>query len=128
MNIYNPASSGNLFQNSYQLEKYIKHTAPTSASHNFNSVFTDPSTVAYKDYIVSTVNSGSVEVDNRNSVNITWVASKDTGMSFKNGSFHSKTDAVKVVFHDNQFKIHAYPIPSTGVLRKKCNICGKLTL
>lgn len=115
----------NLFDTQYQLEKYLKHTTPLS-TYNFNSIFSDPSTVAYRDYIVDTVSSGHVQVDNSGRINIVWVASRGTGVSYQNGNFHSNADAVKVVFHDDQFKIHGYPTQSTELAGYNCCVCGKV--
>lgn len=120
---YRPAIPENLFHSEYQLDKYIKHTTPTS-DYNFNSIFTNPSTSVYKDYIVSCVSSGYVQIDERGRLNIVWVASNHAGISYKHGNFFSENDAIKVVFHDNEFKIHGFPIMSSGIIAKKCQICG----
>ena len=108
----------------YQLEKYLKHTCPSS-SYDFNSVFSNPSTMAYGDYIVSTLASGYVEVDDRHRLNIVWVASKEVGVTYQDGLFFSTNDTIKVVFHDNILKIHAFPIPPSGVSSRYCIRCGQ---
>jgi hypothetical protein len=123
-NSYNPAIPDKLIGTQYQLDKFLKHTAPAS-HYTFNSVFTDSSTVAYRDYIVSAVSSGYVEVDSNNRLNIVWVASKDVGITYQDGLLYCPSDAVKVVFHDNEYKIHAFPIPSSGLTARHCIICGK---
>ncbi len=120
-----PAIPANLFHTQYQMEKYVKHTAPSS-TFSFNSVFSDPSTIAYRDYIVTTVSSGPVQVDSLGRLNVMWVASKETGISYQNGRFYSNTHAVKVVFHDDQFKIHAYPTQSSDLAGHTCCACGKV--
>lgn len=120
-----PAVPANLFDTQYQLEKYLKHTAPSSI-YGFNSIFSDPSTVAYRDYIVTTVSSGHVQVDTSGKVNVIWVASRGTGISYQSGSFHSNADAVKVVFHDDQFKIHSYPTQSSELAGHNCCVCGRV--
>jgi hypothetical protein len=123
-NSYNPAIPKNLTGTQYQLEKYLKHTAPASL-YSFNSVFIDPSMAAYRNYIVSAVSSGYVEVDNHHKLNIVWVASKDVGITYQNSFFYCSNDAVKVVFHDNEYKIHAFSIPSSGLAARHCMVCGK---
>lgn len=80
--------------------------------------------MAYRDYIVSTLSSGSVEIDNQNRVNVVWVASKDVGITYKGGLFYCKDDAIKVVHHDDKYKIHAFPIPSSGLTPRRCIRCG----
>jgi hypothetical protein len=120
-----PAVPTNLFDTQYQLEKYLKHTAPSSP-YGFNSVFSDPSTVAYRNYIVTAVSSGHVQVHTSGRVNVIWVASEGTGISYQNGKFYFNADAVKVVFQDDQFKIHGYPTQSSELVGHACCVCGRV--
>lgn len=48
----------------YQLDKFIKHTAPTGV-YTTNSVFLDSSWSTYQHYIVTTASSGSLEIDDQ---------------------------------------------------------------
>ncbi len=124
LGLLNPDIPGNLFSTDQQLEKFIKHTTPPALLPGLHSVFTDPSTVAYKDYIVSTVSSGYVEVDNLERTNICWVGSSHSGTTYRNGLFYLPTNSVKVVLHDNRYKIHAFPISTEGLQGNLCDMCG----
>lgn len=118
-----PADPIELTGTQYQLEKFIKHTAP-STTYPLNSVFTGPASESYRNYIVTAVASGCVQIDG-NRTNIVWVASATTGFTSRNGSFVARNDAVKVVFHDDQFKIHGFPSGSTEFGSATCIDCGK---
>jgi hypothetical protein len=72
-----PATPTNLTGTYYQLEKYIKHTSPIT-SYNFNSIFTDPASATYSNFIVSAVASGNLEIDDLGRKNLVWVASAHT--------------------------------------------------
>jgi hypothetical protein len=99
LGLLTPAVPGALTETQYQLEKYLKHTAPASA-YNFNSVFTGPGSEMYQQYIVTTVASGHVQVDDQSRTNVVWVASDQTGISYSGGTFAGPNNAVKVVFHE----------------------------
>ena len=116
-----------LFSTPYQLDKYIKHTIPSSCS-GLKSIFTDPSTVTYRDHIVSAVSSGYVEVDSFNRTNICWVGSDTNGATYRDGRFYLPTNSVRVVLHDNEFKIHAFPYSVSGTIANRCANCGKPVL
>jgi hypothetical protein len=118
-----PALPEPLTGTQYQLEKYWKHTAPTTA-YDFNTVFTGPSSYTYTDFIVSTVSSGHVEIDDQNRTNIVLVASAQTGIALQNGQFIGPTEAVKVVLHDNAAKIHGFPISVASLAVGYCQACG----
>jgi hypothetical protein len=119
----NPADPIELTGTQYQLEKFIKHTAP-STSYPWNSVFTGPGSESYRNYVVTAVASGCVQIDG-NRTNVVWVASETTGITYRNGSFVAPADAVKVVFHDDEFKIHGFPIGSAAFGSATCIACGK---
>jgi hypothetical protein len=105
------------------LKKYFKHTVPP-ASGSVISVFDQPDYDAYKDYVVTTLASGSVEVDSSGRYNILWVAGKQTGFTFINGVAQGPTDAVKVVLHTNPESIHAFPTGSVEFISATCARCG----
>jgi len=58
-----PAMPTSLTGTSYQLEKFIKHTAPT-VTYPINSIFDDPTYDTYSGYIVTGTISGLLEIDN----------------------------------------------------------------
>ena len=110
--------------NVYQLGKYFKHYNKPS-SNNLVSIFEKSGNEKYKDWIINTLASGCVEQDIFGRINIVWIAGEKTGYSFINGQLQGDTDAVKVVLHTNQNKIHAFPIASASLSGKKCLMCGK---
>jgi hypothetical protein len=118
-----PAETETLTGSEYQLEKVLKHTAPT-VKYPFVSIFDSTGFQEYKTYTVSTASSGWVEEDEKGRINMTWYAGKYTGGTFENGVFKLPTDCVKVVYHDNSFKIHSFPTQQPEVRTAKCSICG----
>ena len=114
---------GDLIGTTYQLEKYIKHTAP-DPKYPVQSVFSTPSTQEYASYIIETMAAGSLEVDDRGRSNVIWAAGKETGFLFKQGCLIQPQDAVKVVLSSSTGEIHAFPANSTGFLGVKCTRCG----
>ena len=112
----------NLTGSQYQLDKYIKHTAPTG-TYGLNSVFDVGDYPSYRDYVIHTQASGSVEVDGGGRVNVLWCAGKATGLTFTNGVPVSPTDAVKVVLHNGP-KVHAFPTGSMVFGSATCSNCG----
>ena len=123
--IMNAASPANLIGTEYQLEKFIKHTAPTG-TYPVNSIFHDPAYSVYSTYVVSTTGSGCFEVDDLGRRNMIWIAGRDIGATFRNGVLVAPSDAVKVVWHDNVWKIHAFPTLSDQIETKRCVMCGDL--
>jgi len=118
------APTTNFTGSSEQLEKFIKHTTPTQ-SYDINSIFNDKSYSNYRDYIVNTLASGSVEIDDQNRKNIVYCAGKNIDFTNISGSIQIPTDAVKVVLHQNSYKIHSYPTGSAGFVNSTCDKCGK---
>ena len=108
---------------SYQLEKFIKHTAPTGV-YSLNSVFSGPSYDQYHDYIITTTVSGSVQVDDRGRTNLLYFAGSGIGVTYENGRLSIPADTVVVVFHDNEWKIHAFPADSDSFQYSICQNCG----
>lgn len=119
-----PTAPISLTATQYQLDKYLKHTSPIS-SYDFYSVFTSPGSETYERYIVTTLASGSVQVDNQGRTNVVWVASEQTGISYEDGTFVGPTNAVKVVFHNDDNKIHGFPIHSSELSTSYCVVCGR---
>lgn len=108
----------------YQLDKFIKHTLPTQY-YDINSVFDDENYSSYENYMVNTMASGSVEVDDFNRKNIVYCASKIIGFTEISGSIQIPTDAVKVVLYQNSNKIHCYSTGSVGFVNEICSNCGR---
>jgi hypothetical protein len=70
---YMPSIPTDFAQNSYQLEKYIKHTQPSSSAGK-TGVYTWLASDTYKDFTVAAVASGHVEVDPKRGRSIVWSA------------------------------------------------------
>lgn len=120
-----PVDPDTLTDSQYKLAKYLKHTVPASLQ-GYNTVFTLlPSSEVYRDYIVTAVASGHIQVDDRGRTNVVWVASRDIGIALHNGLFSGSTDAVKVVLHTIQNAVHAFPFNSSELKTAACKTCGK---
>ncbi|MGC9307906.1 MAG: hypothetical protein ACP5FL_03920 [Thermoplasmatota archaeon] len=109
--------------NSYQVDKYMKHTVPPSCS-GMVSIFDDPDFQQYRDYIINTAASGCVEIDNKGRTNMVWYAGRENGFLFVDGELVSPTDAVKLVLREDEDKIHAFPTGSAEISTKRCALCG----
>jgi len=120
-----PPAGETLTSNSYKLEKYIKHTLPSSSS-DYKTVFTGISSESYQHYVVSAVASGHVQVDSQNRVNIVWVGSETTGIALQGGRYVGDMKAVKVVCHSNTNRIHGYPIAVSELNSASCAQCGRI--
>lgn len=125
--IVSPEIPDDLSGTTYKLEKYLKHTDPVqSGNYPINSLFNDPSYDSYKNYIVNTMSSGAVMVDDRGRINMFWYAGKNIGVTYHNGQFVTSGDTVKVVLHNDEYKIHAYPTKITISGTATCEICGAI--
>ena len=125
LGVVNPEIPETLTGTSYQLEKYIKHTAPTG-TYSINSVFSDPSYDRYRDYVVTTTLSGSACIDDRGRTNLLYFAGKEIGATYKDGQLLVQADTVVVVFHDDEWKLHAFPDDSGKYRPANCQNCGAL--
>lgn len=114
----------NLTGSSYQLSKFYRHTLPPN-TNDLISIFDSSDYNDYREYVLNTAASGSVEIDSKNRMNVVWVAGKHTGFTFQNGVSKIPNDAVKVVLHTDENKIHAYPTGSIGFSIAQCIICGR---
>jgi hypothetical protein len=112
-----------LLDTSYQLGKFMKHTAPGTA-YPIVSVFSDPGTAQYANHIVSAVGSGWYQIDNGGRPNMAWYAGTQTGAEYRGGTFHMPASGVRVVCYYDAFKIHAYPDASI-LSATTCIGCGK---
>jgi hypothetical protein len=116
--------SGSVLATTYQLDKFIKHTQPKWVVSGINSLFTDPSTGAYANYVVTSLVSGSVALDQYMQPTFIWYAGGTIGATYVDGVYQFPNDAVKVVLPFNDQKIHAYSVSSTGYNARKCSRCG----
>ncbi len=117
------AESITVLGSTMQLDKYMKHTCPSS-SEAIQSVFNAASTSMYRDYVVSALCAGSVEIDDRGRRNIIWAAGKDVGFQYEHGILRHPQSWVKVVLSSDDTRIHAYPQSSTDFAGGTCRTCG----
>jgi len=122
--LQSPPQRETLTDTEYKLDKYIKHTMPSSSS-DYKTVFTGVSSETYQKCIVTAVCSGHVQIDSKNRVNVVWVGSEDIGISLQGGKYIGPTSAVKVVCHSNSSKVHGYPIPVSELKSAVCAQCGR---
>lgn len=108
---------------SYTLDKYIKHTSPYLGTDTV-SIFSDPDYDSYKNHIVNTQASGSVEFDSKGRKNIVWMAGMNIGFTFQNNGVVIPNDSVKVICTDSIYRIHAYPTSSVAMRLNHCDRCG----
>ena len=106
-----------------QLDKFIKHTMP-STTYKINSIFNTNDYDKFKNYIIDTIHSGSVEIDSCGRMNIIWIAGEKTGATYINGSFLTDNNSVKVVKSWDCNEIHCFPTSSADLEFKKCSNCG----
>jgi hypothetical protein len=118
-----PCNPTTLSGNQYQLDKYLKHTAPTSA-YPINGIFDDPSYNTYKDYVITTLASGTVSQQDNGRINMNWIAGSRIGVQIENGKPILDTDTITVVFADDDSRIHAFPTRSDKIRMENCCICG----
>lgn len=114
--------SGSATGTNYQLDKFLKHTVPPSASTSVISVFSSGS--KYSNYIVNTMLSGAVEFDSLGRKNIVWYAGEHTGFVHVSGTVIAPTDGIKVVLSSNAMKIHAFPTGTQELTLDRCAQCS----
>lgn len=119
-----PVDPSALTANQYQLDKFVKHTAPTGV-YPTNSVFYDNSWSGYQNYMVTVAASGCLEVDNYGRKNLIYFAGEETGLRYDNGSFTAPCSGVMLVCGESVGYVHAFPIDFSPESRI-CAQCGKL--
>lgn len=124
LGLIQPSDFITLTGTSYQLEKYVKHTVPTG-TYSINSVFADPTYEKYSQYVVTTMASGSAVVDERGRVNLLWIAGEQTGATYEDDDLVLPTNGVFVVWHEDETKIHAFPVDTTQFTDARCQCCGR---
>ena len=119
-----PPKGESLTDNVYKLDKYIKHTIPSS-SGGYTTIVTGVTSEIYQNYVLTTVASGHVQVDSHNRINIVWVGSETTGIALQGGKFVGDVSAFKVVCHSDSNKIHGFPIAVAELKSATCIQCWK---
>jgi hypothetical protein len=119
-----PPKGDSLTDNVYKLDKYIKHTIPSSNS-GYKTTVTGVTSETYQNYVVTAVASGHVQMDSHNKINIVWIGSETTGIALQSGRYVGDVSAFKVVYHSDSNKIHGFPIAVTELRSASCVQCGR---
>lgn len=114
----------NLTGTAYQLDKYIKHTSPPAVP-GLITIFDDPAYDTYQGYIVTGTISGMLEIDDRSRKNFIWYGGHQTGFEYIDGNYIAPVSGVKIVFPENDQRIHAFPVAGISGLIYICENCGK---
>jgi len=109
----------------YQVGKFFKHTSPDPAIP-VQTVLNLPDYDDYKDLMINTAASGSVEVDQQGRRNLILWVGHQTGLLYEAGVLKAPVDAFKLVIPGDASKIHGYPTGSVGFAVSTCHDCGKL--
>ena len=117
----------NLTGSQYQVENFLKHTVP-STSASTTGVFADSSYTAYRNYLISSSASGSIEVDDSGRTNAVWYAGKEIGASWVDGKPVLPNDAVKLVLIHDHGKVHGFSSSSVDYSGQLCDHCKKPVL
>lgn len=117
-----PIDPSELERSQYQLEKFIKHTAPDRA-YPTNSVFNDSNGETYQSYMVSAAASGCLEIDDQGRKNLIYFAGKETALRYEDGIFAATCSGVTVVCGESSGHIHAFPSDFHPESRN-CDCCG----
>lgn len=125
LGLLNNVYTSDVLGTTYQLTKFMKHSVP-SQFHGVVSVFESTSTGRYEKYIVDTVASGAVEVDDQNRRNFIWLAGERTGFRYEHGILQGPQDGVKVVLSSESGEIHAFPVQASALASERCARCGRL--
>jgi hypothetical protein len=121
-----PASPTSLSGGSYMLSKYMKHTAPApDPKERKQSIFNDRTYQAYEKYVVNTAASGFLEINDSGQKNVIWLAGSTLGIYYENGNYVAPTDGVKLVFPENDTRLHAFSISASPGQVVYCATCGR---
>jgi len=112
-----------LISTPYQLDKFAKHTI-LDPQLKLVSTFRSDSTGEYRDLVVSAVNAGSVEIDDRGRTNVICRATKPTGDLYRRGRPVQIQTALCVVLTSDTGEIHAFPDSDTRYTQQLCEDCG----
>ncbi len=126
---FNPTSYDtiNFTGSSYLHGKYLKHTQFNSGS-GVISVYTSSDYADYRNCILISIHSGSVDITNGIAVSVVWNAYQHLGDTSINGVQLHQCFENKVVKLDDLSKVHGYCTNSFTSPTGYCVDCGKLIL
>jgi len=116
--------TANLTGSQYQVGKFFKHTV-SSITSDYISVFNSKDYDAYKNYVINTAASGSVQIDVKGRINVIFYAGQQTGYSVKDGNvIYPQLEGVKLVKTDARDEMHCYPIKMDTLNVVTCSVAG----
>ena len=113
----------NVFLTASQVTKFQKHTQGNSASPR-NGVWTDPSTLSYRDLVVTLAASGWLEVDPHRPSSMILTVRPAPGLVYKYGQYHASANAIRLVLPCDTHHLHAFPEFAPGLEEQTCAGCG----
>jgi hypothetical protein len=116
-----------IFQTTYQVHKFIKHTALNTGKSD-KSIFLTRSTAAYDSYSAMTYERGFIEVEDNGNHSLIAITTDVIGTMYSGGFPIYDCNGVKTVLTTSQEKIHTYPISSTQYASAYCRTCGSTAL
>jgi hypothetical protein len=115
----------NFTGSSYLLGKYLKHAQFMSGSGAI-SVYASSDYDDYRNCLLISINSGSVDIANGVAVSAVWNAYQFLGDTSINGVYSHPCFENKVVKLDDLSKTHGYCTNSFSIPNGYCVDCGKL--
>lgn len=112
--------------NSYQLDKYLKHTQTGYYASGAVSLFSNPNYQNYKTYVVGATISGCHEIDDQKRKNLVYWAGQRIGCYYdpKTGAVVYPESGVRITLYQNDAKIHGFTCNPTGMTVSRCACCG----
>ena len=105
-----------------QAASFTKHTAPTGI-YQVNSIFDKPTYEDYAGYVATGTLAGDLVINYYGQKSLIWYSDERTGAEYHNGVFVAPTFGVKIVWVENEGKIHAYPFQESPNPVDYCSLC-----
>ena len=123
---FNPSifNTINFTGSSYLLGKYNKHTVFNSGS-GVISVYTSSNYTDYRNCLLISIHSGSVDIRNGTADSVVWDACQYLGDTYINGVYSHRCFENKVVKLYDLSKVHGYCTNSFSTTTNRCVDCGK---
>ncbi len=118
-----PQIPTNVFLTPDQVKKYEKHTRGSSLSP-WNGVFTDPSTLAYREVMVTAAAAGWFEINPRRLPSLVLTMDPPPGLMYTSGQFQVSANGIQLVLPHDPNRMHPFPIFEPGLEDQTCAGCG----
>ena len=123
-----PMPTLDLLGSPHQLDKYEKHTKPSS-SYGVQTVFDSNSTQYYEECIREAFEHGAVQIESRGTNIIFYPSTQSTlGSKYKWGEYACRQDTVIVVKTSEPHRVHAFLTGSSEYENQRCVQCGNPVL